>query len=69
MSSHIFFLINNIKQEPELIKDLDRLKLTELGLGLLDEAGNCPLCNAVWDKGELEDKFKQRIELSKQTKK
>jgi DNA repair exonuclease SbcCD ATPase subunit len=62
-------LIKNIKQEPELIKDLDRLKLTEFGLRLLDETGNCPLCNAVWDKGELEDKFKQRIELSKQTKK
>ena len=62
-------LINNIKQEPELIKDLDRFKLTELGLRLLDKEGNCPLCNAVWDRGELEDKFKQRIELSKQTKK
>ena len=62
-------LIKDIRQEPELIKDLDRLKLTELGLRLLDETGNCPLCNAVWDKGELEDKFKHRIELSKQTKK
>ncbi|MHA1492235.1 MAG: AAA family ATPase [Promethearchaeota archaeon] len=61
-------LIKNIKQEPELIKDLDRLKLTEFGLRLLDETGNCPLCNAGWDRGELEVKFKQRIELSKQTK-
>ena len=31
---------------------LDHLKLTRLGLDLLDPEGNCPLCDTPWETRE-----------------
>ncbi len=61
-------LIKNIIEKPELIGDLDRLTLTELGLKLIEEPGNCPLCDTKWEKELLEEKLNQKIISFKKVK-
>ncbi len=54
-------LMKEMKERPELLRDISRLELTELGINLIDETGNCPLCDTYWEKGELRKKLEDRI--------
>ena len=44
-------LIRKITEKPEILYDLSRLELTESGIKLIEETGDCPLCDASWEKG------------------
>lgn len=46
-------LMDKVCSEPGLLGSVKRLRLTELGLGLIDESGHCPLCDTAWPAGEL----------------
>ena len=45
--------IEYINSNPHLMKSLQRLRLIELGIQLLDDSGSCPLCDTQWKPGEL----------------
>lgn len=51
-----------IKSDEELIRELKRLKLTEKGLLLIDDSGNCPLCDKEWAPGELATYLKIKVD-------
>jgi energy-coupling factor transporter ATP-binding protein EcfA2 len=42
---------------------LDHLKLTRLGLDLLGPEGSCPLCDTLWETGNLKDHLENKIEV------
>ncbi len=46
-------LITQIISDEKLLKTLNRRKLIELGLELIDETGDCPLCDTSWPQGKL----------------
>ena len=46
-------LITIIKSDPKLAHALSRFELIRLGIRLIDETGNCPLCDYPWPPGEL----------------
>lgn len=56
--------IKDIKADPELLVAVDKLSLYELGASLIDEDGDCPLCEAEWSPGELKDKLDKKIQLA-----
>ncbi|MFQ5751173.1 MAG: AAA family ATPase, partial [bacterium] len=53
--------LEEIRSKPELRLALVQKQLIEQGLELIDESGNCPLCDTEWPEGALkkylEDKF------------
>jgi energy-coupling factor transporter ATP-binding protein EcfA2 len=58
-------LLGRVRSEPELLRAVKRLGLTELGLGLIDESGRCPLCDAPWPAGELRRYLEERMSSAK----
>lgn len=46
-------LLDVVKKEPNLSRDLAGLELIELGIKLIDETESCPLCDTEWTSGEL----------------
>lgn len=50
---------------PDKIRDLASLGLIELGLELIDETGDCPLCNTSWPEEELQKYLESKREKSK----
>lgn len=55
-------IISELNCDIDLLKAYSRLQLTKLGADLLDDAGECPLCDYPWPVGELEKKFRERLE-------
>ena len=55
-------MIHSIRSDPELEKALARVRLTEIGLGLIDETGRCPLCDSPWLPGKLQEYLEKRLE-------
>ncbi len=45
--------IECINSNPHLMKSLQRSRLIELGIQLIDDSGSCPLCDTQWKPGEL----------------
>ena len=45
--------IQSIKDNPQLLQSLKRLNIMNLGIGLLEEDGACPLCDTPWPPGQL----------------
>ncbi|GAI83118.1 unnamed protein product, partial [marine sediment metagenome] len=45
--------IQSIKDNPQLLRSLKRLNIVNLGIGLLEEDGACPLCDTPWPPGQL----------------
>ena len=62
-------LIKEIITNPEIIKDLKKFGLIELGLGLIDKSGNCPLCETKWAKGELKEYLNKKLSAIEKIKK
>jgi recombinational DNA repair ATPase RecF len=61
--------IIKIEEKPELIQEINRIKLTQMGLKFIDKTGNCPLCDIEWEEGKLEKKLTERLKLAEQLKK
>lgn len=54
-------VIETVRSEPELLRALQRLELTKLGIELIDETGSCPLCDTSWPPGRLREYLEQRL--------
>lgn len=54
-------LINKIISNEKLLKTLNRRKLVELGLELIDETGDCPLCDTSWPQGKLSEYLNKKL--------
>lgn len=54
-------ILDRLRRDPALNRALTRRQLTELGLGLLDEGGACPLCEAGWPPDELKTRLEERL--------
>lgn len=57
--------IQAINANTQATKDYTRLKLIRLGISLLGESGECPLCGWAWDPEELASNLSQREENAK----
>lgn len=62
-------LIAQIYDNPRLKKTTELKRLTELGLVLIDEEGNCPLCGTDWKPGELKENLKNQLDNLKEASK
>lgn len=54
-------LIATIRSDPQLLRELSRLELTQLGMTLIDDTGACPLCDTSWPLGKLREYLEQRL--------
>jgi len=54
-------LITQIISDEKLLKTLNRRKLIELGLDLIDETGDCPLCDTSWPQGKLREYLDKKL--------
>lgn len=61
-------LINKIQSDPKLSCSLSIIELIELGIGLIDERGNCPLCETEWKQGKLIEYLNNRLSDAKGAK-
>lgn len=57
-------LVATIHSKPQLLKDISRLKFTKQGIELIDESGDCPLCDTPWPHGELQEYLSNRVSTS-----
>jgi hypothetical protein len=58
-------LIATIRSDPQTLRALSHLQLTELGMTLIDETGSCPLCDKPWPPGKLREYLEQRVSTAK----
>jgi hypothetical protein len=56
-------VLGKITDDPDLLKLIKQKILVEQGLGLLEDDA-CPLCDIDWDRKELEEHFKEKLEKS-----
>jgi DNA repair exonuclease SbcCD ATPase subunit len=61
-------LISQIQSNPKLSSSLSSLELIELGIRLIDERGNCPLCEMEWEQGKLIEYLNKRLSDAKDAK-
>ena len=54
-------LTSRIRSDPAILRALSRLKLTQLGITLIDETESCPLCDTPWPPGALRDYLQKRL--------
>lgn len=54
--------IQAINANVQAMKDAERLQLIRLGISLLDETGECPLCGWIWDPEEIASNLMRREE-------
>lgn len=57
--------LSTVREDPDLVQALERQELLELGLQLIDETGDCPLCSTSWHPGELRKKLEKEISSAK----
>lgn len=55
-----------LRVSPQLQRALSLRQLTELGLSLLDESGQCPLCESPWPAGKLREQFLTRLDSAEE---
>lgn len=53
--------IAQIRSDPEFQRAVRRHHLTELGISLIDESGQCPLCDTPWPPGKLQEYLQRRL--------
>ncbi len=53
--------LNTILSDKKLTRALSQLELTKRGIELIDESGDCPLCNTPWPAGELREHLDEKI--------
>lgn len=54
-------LIDNIRSDSEQLRTLSQRDLVKLGIDLLDENGNCPLCDTPWPPGKLHEHLSEKL--------
>ncbi|MDZ4172056.1 MAG: chromosome segregation protein SMC, partial [Methanobacteriaceae archaeon] len=52
-----------IMADPQLNETASKLRLTELGLDLIDDSGSCPLCNTTWEPEKLRESLVKQLNL------
>jgi hypothetical protein len=61
-------LIGIIKDDPTRLRALSLQQLTQIGLGLLDETGDCPLCDSSWEPNKIRKHLEDRLIKAKDTR-
>jgi len=56
-------IIDKISANKLLEESIARSKLTNIGLDLLDDSGNCPLCNAHWSPSKLKEYLEDQLKI------
>jgi len=51
-------IVNQVKEQPQMLRDLTVRQLIEMGIDLIDDSGACPLCETPWP----EDKLRKHLE-------
>jgi len=59
-------LITTIHLEPNLLDVISRYDIIKSGLELIDETGNCPLCDTDWPEGELKKYLEKKIKTTEE---
>jgi len=54
-------LLEKIKSDPQFLRDFSRQQLIELGITLIDETGNCPLCDTTWPLDKLREYLENKL--------
>ena len=54
-------LLQDIRKDPQVLRTFSLQELMSLGIGLIDESGNCPLCETTWPPGELYKFLENRL--------
>lgn len=62
-------LLQEINSDKRLKKATELKRLTELGLVLIDEDGNCPLCGTDWTPGDLKENLEKQLSDLKEASK
>ncbi|MCX6113153.1 MAG: hypothetical protein NTY22_07750, partial [Proteobacteria bacterium] len=62
-------LLKQIQENEELKRDFSRHRLLELGMGLIEDDGSCPLCLTPWSPNELKKLIEKRITQVESAKK
>lgn len=62
--SQLRSLIVTIHSDPNLLRAFSRQQLVKLGMTLIDETGNCPLCDTPWPAGKLREYLAQRLSVA-----
>lgn len=57
-------LINEVKQDPKALRALPLIGLIKLGIELVDETGECPLCETPWPEGKLVERLEGRLAIA-----
>jgi hypothetical protein len=57
-------VIDLIKGDADLFRDLKLHELIKLGIRLADDTGCCPLCSTPWPPGELQQMLNQKLHHS-----
>jgi len=57
-------IIKIIHSDPKLLRAILSLKLIQLGIKLIQDSGECPLCETAWPPGKLREHLEQRITLA-----
>lgn len=63
--NELIMLCKKVIADTKLRTEADRLKLAELGYSLLDETGDCPLCDTNWQPGKLATHIESKIAAGK----
>lgn len=58
-------IIISTRSDPELLQTLNKQRLIELGIEMIDESGKCPLCDTFWPEGELHKYLEKKLSRSK----
>ncbi|MHA1613955.1 MAG: ATP-binding protein [Candidatus Thorarchaeota archaeon] len=61
VDSELRSMVTSIRANPELVRALARVNLTKLGITLIDDSGNCPLCDTPWPPGKLRKYLEDRL--------
>lgn len=56
--------IISIRSDPRLLQALNKQRLIELGIEMIDESGKCPLCDTSWPEGELHKYLEKKLSSS-----
>jgi len=67
-SNKIWSVINKKKKDSGLLSAYKKRKLVKMGLELIDESENCPLCEKDWPKGELKEFLENKLLNAKKAK-
>ncbi|MDP2844620.1 MAG: ATP-binding protein, partial [Candidatus Methanoperedens sp.] len=54
-------VITTIRSDPELLKSFNRHRLIELGISMIDDTGNCPLCDTSWPEEKLQEYLEKKM--------